>query len=156
DPDLSPDGKTLVCAQTAPGRRDLVLVSVPQSFVTQGLSPAPTESPRVRLAITTLISEPDTQFNVPRWSPDGRTIAVERHVIGRQSEIVIVDVATRAVRSIAANPRARVVTPAWRPDGGAVVAAADLDEGAFNLYEIAVDVPAMFAAADPPPPPAWR
>ena len=28
DPDLSPDGKTLVCARTAPGRRDLVLVSL--------------------------------------------------------------------------------------------------------------------------------
>ena len=78
------------------------------------------------------ISEPDTQFNAPRWSPDGRTIAVERHVIGRQSEIVIVDVATRAVRSIAWNARARVVTPAWRPDGRAVIAAADLDEGAVQ------------------------
>ncbi len=28
DPDLSPDGTTLVCARTAPGRRDLVLVSL--------------------------------------------------------------------------------------------------------------------------------
>ena len=155
DPDLSPDGKTLVCAQTFPGRRDLVLVSVPQSLVVPGLSPSPTESARVRPAITTLISEPDTQFSAPRWSPDGRTIAVERHVIGRRSEIVIVDVATRAVRSIASSPRGRVVTPAWRPDGKAVVAAADLDEGGFNLHEITVDVPAMFAAADPAPP-AWR
>lgn len=159
DPDLSPDGKTLVCVQTAPGRRDLVLVSldstVRQPLVAQGSSPAPTESSRVRPAITTLISEPDTQFDVPRWSPDGRTIAVERHVPGHQSEIVIVDVATRAVRSIAANPRARVITPTWRPDGRAVIAAADVDEGTFNLFEIAVDVPAMFAAVEPPPP-AWR
>jgi WD40 repeat protein len=172
DPDLSPDGKTLVCAQTAPGRRDLVLVSLDSkadlkvrttdeadlkvrttSDVVQAFRPA--RGSRSSPAITTLISEPDTQFNVPRWSPDGRTIAVERHVIGRQSEIVIVDVATRAVRSIASNPRARVVTPAWRPDGHAVIAAADLDEGAFNLYEIAVDVPAIFAASDPVPPP-WR
>jgi hypothetical protein len=141
EPDLSPDGKTLVSVQTAPGRRDLVLVSL--------------DARGSRPAITPLISEPDTQFNVPRWSPDNRTIAVERHVIGRQSEIVIVDVATRAVRSIAASSRARVVTPAWRPDGHAVVVAADLDQGAFNLYEIEVDVPATFAAADPPPP-AWR
>ncbi len=56
DPDLSPDGATLVCVQAAPGRRDLVLVSIAGGFTR-----------------TVLLSEPDTQFNAPRWSPDGRT-----------------------------------------------------------------------------------
>jgi WD40-like Beta Propeller Repeat len=113
-----------VCVQASPGRRDLVLVSLSAG------------APRT---VTTLVSEPETQFNAPRWSPDGLTIAVERHTPGHQSAIVLVDVATRAARTVAADPKARFVSPAWRPDGRAVVAAADLDEGPFELYEIAVD-----------------
>jgi Tol biopolymer transport system component len=89
DPDLSPDGETLVCVKDGRGQRDLVLVGLPAS------------------AITTLISEPETQFDTPRWSPDGRTIAVERHRPGSLPEIVLVDRATKAVRVVAAAPETR-------------------------------------------------
>jgi hypothetical protein len=133
EPDLAPDGNVLVCVRDQAGQRDLVVVNV----TTGGA------------AITDVISEPDTQFNAPRWSPDGRTIVVERHVRGRQPEIAIVDRATRRVHTVAASPNARVVTPAWRPDGRAIVAAADLDEGSFDLYEIDVDPIAIFSAAQP-------
>lgn len=133
DPDLAPDSSTLVAVQDAPGRRDLVLVE----GALEG-----------RPIVIPLASEPDTQFNAPRWSPDGRTVAVERHRRGRLSEIAIVDVETRTSRTIASDARARFVTPAWRPDGRAIVAAADFGEdlfdqkapgGPFNLYEIEVD-----------------
>src|SRR4029077_15025947 len=73
DPDLSPDGRTLVCVQNRPGQRDLVLVR---------LKPDTTESPaglKARTptdvvqafspAVTTLIAEPGTQFDAPKWSP---------------------------------------------------------------------------------------
>jgi hypothetical protein len=126
DPDLSPDGTTLVCVQNNAGRRDLVLVTVP-------LAGAAIET------IATLLSEPDTQFNAPRWSPDGRTIAVERHRLGSLSEVVLVDVQSRKVRAVAVEPRSRVVTPAWRPDGGAVVAAMAAQDEPFNLYELSTD-----------------
>jgi WD40-like Beta Propeller Repeat len=122
DPDLGPDGRTLVAVQDAqPGQRNLVLVDL------------------LDLSVTTVSSEPETQFNTPRWSPDGRAIAVERHIPGRQSEIAIVDVATRDVRTIASRTGTRFVTPTWRPDGRAIVAAADASEGPFELYEIPVD-----------------
>lgn len=156
DPDVSPDGRTLVCVQDAPGRRDLVLVS------TAGLKTRPTSSSVVAPAvvapavvahavvapavvaqdfspaITTLISEPDTQFNAPRWSPDGRLIAVERHRRGSLSDIVIVDPATRAVRVVASRADARIVTPAWRRDGLAVIAAVGVEDDPFNLFEFAI------------------
>jgi len=119
DPDVSPDGRTLVCVQDAPGRRDLVLVRLP--------------------AVTTLISEPDTQFDAPRWSPDGRQIAVERHRRGALSDIVLVDAATGAVRVVASRPGARAVTPAWRSDGRAIVAAISAEDEPFNLYEFPID-----------------
>ena len=41
--------------------------------------------------------------------------------------------------SIAADPHTRFVTPAWRPDGAAIVAAAAPDDETFNLFEFAAD-----------------
>ena len=130
DPDLSPDGGTLVCTQNRPGQRDLVLVRL----VGDGLKAVPQQN-----AITALIAEAGTQFDAPKWSPDGRTIAVERHRLGGMPEVVIVDVATRAIRVIGAAPRTRFVMPAWRPDGAAVVAAAAPADETFNLVELALD-----------------
>src|SRR5262249_33025210 len=127
DPDLSPDGTTLVCVQQRPGQRDLVLVHRNGSAFGQTSS------------VTTLISEPETQFNAPRWSPDGRTIAVERHRPGALSQIVLIDAATKGVRPIAWSGPARMVTPAWRPDGRALVVAVAPQEETFNLYEIGID-----------------
>ena len=129
DPDLSPDETTIAAVQNTAGQRDLVLVR---------LKPDPTAS----IEITMLISEPETQFNAPRWSPDGRSIAVQRHRLGAETEIIVVDVATKVVRVMASDPKARWVTPAWRPDGRAIVAAADPNDGPFNLYELDADAPA--------------
>ena len=127
DPDLSPDGETLVCVRDGRGQRDLVLVRPEQLRVARGT------------ALEVLIAEADTQFDTPKWSPDGRTIAVERHRTGALSEIVLVDVATRAVRVVASDAATRFVMPAWRPDGGAIVAAAAPEDETFNLREILVD-----------------
>jgi hypothetical protein len=126
DPDMSPDGGSLACVQDAPGRRDLVLVRM-AALKASGST------------VTILASGPDTQFNAPRWSPDGRLIAVERHHRGAQSEIVVVDVTTRAVRILASHAGTRIVTPAWRPDGRAVVAALSANDEPFNLYEFPLD-----------------
>ncbi len=144
DPDISPDGATVVCAQDAPGRRDLVLVHLAPpiavaSFgstrsVGSGLGRTRESTPRIDV----LLSEPETQFNAPRWSPDGRSIAVERHRPGRLPEVVVVDASTRAVTQVASGARARVVTPAWRPDGAAIVVASAIEDGPFNLYEFSL------------------
>jgi hypothetical protein len=136
DPDLSPSGNTIACVQSRPGRRDLVLVDVGRSF--QGRQGGP-QRPALQPTITTLLSEPDTQFNAPRWSPDERSIAVERHRPGAGSEIVIVDVATKATRVIAPASLGRSVTPTWRPDGKAIVAAVAPEGQPFNLVEFGLD-----------------
>ena len=138
DPDLSPDEATLACVRDAAGRRDLVLVR---------LKSATTPITRPKRRSTTLVSAPETQFNAPRWSPDGRSIVVERHRPGALSEIVVVDVATRALRIIASDAHARIVTPAWRPDGQAVVAAVAPEDAPFNLHEFPLDARLAVAAA---------
>ena len=121
DPDLSPDGNTIAAVQEGLARRDLVTLEARGNEV------------------TVLVSEPDTQFNTPRWSPDGRSVAVERHRAGAHSEVVVVSAETGAVRVIASAPDTRYVTPAWRPDGRAVIVAGAAATVPFNLYEIGVD-----------------
>ncbi|MBI3491057.1 MAG: PD40 domain-containing protein [Acidobacteria bacterium] len=130
DPDLSPDERTIAAVRETRGRRELVLVR----DVGRGFQP---RQPTPR--IDTLISEPETQFNAPRWSPDGRTIAVERHRLGANAEVVLVDVATKVTRVVATDARGRAVTPAWRPDGRALVVAMAHESEPFNLYEITID-----------------
>jgi hypothetical protein len=120
DPDLSPDGATLVATQNRFGQRDLVMV-------------------RLRDEVTPLVSEPDVYFDTPRWSPDGRTIAAARHRLGEMPELVVVDVAATSLRVVAADPQTRFAMPAWRPDGATLVVAAAHGDEPFNLFEVALD-----------------
>lgn len=124
DPDLSIDGRQIVATRQARGARHLVT--------------APMNDDGSLGPIATLIAEADTQFATPRWSPDGRRIAVERHRLGAGSEVVVVDVATRS-QQLVATGATRAVTPAWRPDGRAIVIALDAPDAPFNLYEFAID-----------------
>jgi hypothetical protein len=142
DPDLSPDGATIAAVQDRTGQRNLVLLSGIAGRPRrpgEGPRSKPGEGPRSK--IETLIAEPDTQFNAPRWSPDGRYLAVERHRLDRAPEVVIVDVAARTVRVLAAALHTRVVMPAWLPDGRGVVAAVAPDDRPFNLFEFRLAEP---------------
>jgi hypothetical protein len=122
DPDLSPDGRRIVCTVHATGRRALALLD----FSTAG----PTV-PRV------LLDETGADYTGPRWSPDGRQIVAERRRSGVY-ELVLIDPETRAVRTLAARSDARLVTPSWTPDGAAVLFAADPDDLPFNVFGVDV------------------
>ncbi len=124
EPDLSPQADAVVAVRQRGDRRELVALDW------RGADAGP-----VRI----LLSEAGTSFDAPRWSPDGRRIAVSRHRTGAQAELVTLDATGDDVRVIAAAGDARVVTPAWRRDGRAIVAASNLDGDTFNLYEFAVD-----------------
>lgn len=128
DPDLSSASGRLVAVRQTGDRRELVLASPRADGTLAG--------------IQTLISEPDTQFSTPRWSPDGTSIAAERHRIGETSQVVSVDSTTGDVQVIATGAT-RAVTPTWRPDGRAIVAALDTDDGPFNLVEFSFDGPVI-------------
>ncbi len=128
DPDLSPDGRFVAAVREDRGRRDLVIAELQRG--TAGLALRP---------VQTLVSEPDSQFGAPRWSPDGRWIAAERNRLGALPDVVVFDSATGAVVHTLADAAARIVTPAWRPDSRAVVAAADFDARWFELYEFALE-----------------
>jgi Tol biopolymer transport system component len=124
DPDVSPDGRTLAFTQQRDDRRDLVLATLETS-------PRPAAG-----SFSTLLSSVGTEFNAPRWSPDGVTIAVERHVLGALPEIVLVDTRSRAVRVIPSSAGTRSVTPAWMPDGARLLFAASRAGEPFRVFSI--------------------
>ena len=120
DPHVSPDGKTIVCVVQGPEGRAL------------GTLPLPIADSVGVPAV--LVSEPGVDFAAPRWSPDGRTIAVERRSLGGPSEIVLVDAATGSVRRLTHGPAgARMSGPAWAPDGRTVYFASSGDRRPFEI-----------------------
>ena len=125
DPDVAADGETVVCAVQQTGRRILATFKV--SSDGQLAVPQP------------LIEEDATEFTAPRWSPDGRSIVAERQRLGGPSELVIMDVRSRAVRTIVSSSPARNVSPMWLRDGRTVVFASDRNRDAFSLYAVDVE-----------------
>jgi hypothetical protein len=118
DPDVSRDGRTIAFTVQRPDRRELAIAAL-GSDGTLG-------------AIETVASESRVHYSSPRWSPDGRSIAVE----GTFGELALLDVASKKVlRTIRPALGARAVTPAWMPDGS-LLFASDRDGAGFHLYRI--------------------
>jgi hypothetical protein len=125
DPDVSPDGRTIVCTIQAADRR---------SLATLRLAPATGEIAHPAV----IISEAGTDFASPRWSPDGGRIVAERRRVGGPSEIVVIDAANAGIRTIVASDVGRNVDPLWTPDGRTVIFASDRSGAPFAIH--AVDV----------------
>jgi hypothetical protein len=123
DPDLSHDGKTVVCTIQRADRRALGTFELAaMGFAVPAI----------------MLSEEGVEYSSPRWSPDGRSIAVERRRLGGASEIVIVDAATGRVRPIVSSGGGRNVTPDWLSPT-TVLFAADRGREPFNVYAVDVD-----------------
>jgi hypothetical protein len=122
DPDVAPDGTTIICTVQETGRRSLATLTMP--------APGGTGIP------VPLVSEASVEFSRPRWSPDGRSIVAERRRLGGPSEIVIVDVATRNIRAVASSESGRNVGPMWLADGSAILFSSDRDGASFRIYSV--------------------
>lgn len=119
DPDVSPDGSTLVLTVQRTDRRELAT------------APFPTQRERQPAA---LVSQPHVDFASPRWSPDGRFIVAERRARGGPSEIVVVDAGTGDTRTLV--PTGRNAGPVWSPDGSTVFFASARDDVPFQIFSI--------------------
>lgn len=131
DPDFSPDGGAVVCVMTQSGGRALVILDLASAR-----SQADRGEPRGSLEPRILVSQVETQFGAPRWSPDGRWIAAERQQLNGPSEIVLVEVATGTARPLVSTTKARNVAPAWAPDGRMLIFASNRHGRPFNLFAI--------------------
>jgi Tol biopolymer transport system component len=121
DPDVAPDGRTIVCTVQAADRRFLATLTLPDA----GRMATP----------AVLLSAPSIDYSMPRWSPDGRSIAVERRRVGGPSEIVVVDVAARTERVLVSSRDDRNVTPFWLT-ATTLLFASDRNGQPFSIYAI--------------------
>ena len=147
DPDVSPDGRVIVCTIQRADRRELATLRLPAA------RPARARPFRSR-------PSPASISAAPRWSPDGRSIAAERVSLAGRSEIVLVDPASgRVVRTVASSHGSRSVSPAWLPDGR-LLFASDRGGDGFRIFvtdvDAAPDVRASRTPARTPPRPSPR
>jgi hypothetical protein len=131
EPDLSPDRRRLVCLRMSEdGRRELVFFAV--SLDGRAV---------VSVSPSTVPITPDERatYGAPRWSPDGRYLAVERRRLGGPSEIVVFDVADGREHVAASSARSRNLEPAWMPDGSTILFASDRFDRSFQVFAASVD-----------------
>ena len=130
DVDVSADGRRVAAVHLSGGARMLVVIDREQIEAGRG-------------AFDKVALEPTTDaplvFASPRWSPDGRHVAVERRARGGPSQIVVVDPDTRVQTVVATSASGRNVTPAWTPDGRALLFASDRSGGPFDLYRVTLE-----------------
>ena len=127
DPDLSPDGRRFAAVVSGGGRRDLVIL--PRAAI-EARPAAPPRTGRDPVPAGNGIAG---VFARPRWSPDGRLLAVEARGLAGISSIAVLDPASGQRTLEIASP-GRNIAPAWAPDGRSIVFASDRDGGPLDLY----------------------
>jgi hypothetical protein len=80
----------------------------------------------------------DVHWANPRWSPDGRWIAINRWRRGGRYDVLVIDARTATIVAEATDDRAVDMAPAWSPDGRHVLFSSDRT-GISNLYAFEVE-----------------
>jgi hypothetical protein len=99
DPDLTRDGAQIVAVENEGGTNRLVIVDVV-----------------ARTIIPLGDFDPDVHWSLPRFSPDGRRIAVGRWRTGGDYQIVVLDTRGRTLIEVTRGAGINAA-PAWSPDG---------------------------------------
>lgn len=117
DPDVSPDGRSVVFVRQMAEKSELALIGLDGS--------GPRDLTR---------SAPGVQWSNPRFAPGGDRIAASRLEPGGRLDLVLVDAASGEVTPLTAD-RAKDVEPAFTPDGSHLIFRSDRD-GVSNLYAL--------------------
>jgi len=119
-PSVHPSGRRAVAVQEEGGTNRLVTVDLPGGAI------HPMND-----------YEPQVHWAYPRWSPNGRWIAVARWTPGANFDLVLLDEAGEVIRQITSD-RAIDNSPAWSPDGRWLLWASDRS-GIPNLHAVPFD-----------------
>jgi Tol biopolymer transport system component len=130
EPDVSPDGATVVYVRQDGDRSELGLLDL--------ASGAARDLTR---------SEPEVQWSGPRFSPDGAFLVASRFRPGGWLDLVLVDASTGEVLESLTEDRAKDVEPTWTADGSHVVFRSDRD-GVSNLYALRLEDRALLRATN--------
>lgn len=118
-PELAPDGRRLAFTQNGAGTTHLMIADLAD---VEGTARVLRRSRRYEQVFT------------PRWSPDGRTIAVSLWSPGGYRDVALVDAETGDTTRLT-NDRAMDTSPAFSPDGRWLFFSSDRS-GVANLYAI--------------------
>jgi len=124
DPDFHPAGNRLICVENRLGKNHLVIFDL-----TTG-----------RSEILDWAGEEDIWLH-PRWSPDGKSVAVSVWKDGAQG-ITLLDLDHRKSFSLLMDP-ALDLTPTWSPDGNFLLFSSDRT-GIYNLFAYSVKSSELF------------
>jgi Tol biopolymer transport system component len=117
EPDLSPDGRRVVFTVNGAATTHLAIAETSDIAGTREI---------------VLRSRRFDQLYTPRWSPDGRTIALSAWRRGGYRDILLFDVASGRVEEVT-HDRAIDQGPCWSPDGRALFFSSDRS-GVSNIY----------------------
>ncbi len=120
EPDLAPDGHSVVCVRNSLDQTNLWIYDL--------------ESREFR-AVTS--SADGTQYAEPRWSPDGELIAASVKPPGGRREIVVYDPGGEERLRVPAG-RGHQRSPCWGPDGSCIYFSSDRT-GLYNIYSFCLD-----------------
>ncbi|MEK6815042.1 MAG: BamA/TamA family outer membrane protein [Nitrospirota bacterium] len=123
DPHVSPDGRRLLFATSEREKSRLVVLDL------EHVRKFPVGQGEAKVLVE---GEVDRQFANPRWSPDGKTIAVTVFRKGGRQDVWILDESGRTLAEVT-NDRAIDGAPAWSPDGRFVYFSSDRT-GVFNVF----------------------
>lgn len=151
NPAVSPDGRRVAFEVNTMGSRRLGVMELPPTSSREEAQridrraftvPEVWRARAVRPVEFPLTQEPLSQAYTPAWSPDGKSVAVSLWQAGGSRDIVIVDLATRAVRYVTRD-RALDLHPRFSDDGKWLYFASDRT-GVFNLYAHHLESEATF------------
>ncbi len=132
--DISPDGKTLVLTMNEQGRRAIALAKMPA--ISKRIKPVTKDSLLYRHP-----SAPYEQYYLPRWSPDGKRIAVTQHLYeGRSIRIFEVDASGRGLTLLKefSGENVELRDPSWSEDGNSLLVSWDVS-GISNIYRLDIE-----------------
>jgi len=124
DPDFHPDGSQLISVENRLGKNRLVIYRL--------------DSGKQEVLDWT---ENDLLLTHPRWSPDGKSVAVAVWKDGLQG-IGLVDLENKKFSMIRME-RSQVLNPAWSPDGRTILFSSDRT-GVYNIFAYEIETTAVF------------
>ena len=132
DPDPSPDGSKILFVTDRMGMTRLCSLDIT----------AAKQRPAEEKDIACLTEWSGDQYETPRWSPDGKTVALGRWQPGGYRDIVLLDPSGKVTEEVT-HDRAMDLGPAWSADSRYLYFSSDRT-GIFNLYAYELGTKKLF------------
>ncbi|MFH0871248.1 MAG: BamA/TamA family outer membrane protein [bacterium] len=129
DPDISPDGGQVLFVINHLGTNDLATLNLATRQIT-----------------TLTHNQERIQYSKPRWSPDGKRIAVSMRREGGPQDILLLDQRGEEIARLTQD-RSLDTGPSWSPDGRYLFFSSDRT-GVYNLYAFSLEEGCLYQVSN--------